>query len=85
MPESRFQNGDRPATRRDLSYERKITDDKFALLDVHLAAIREDVEAIRGSLSMGPRWMGARVNAIIDKVLPTLIALAGLWILKGRF
>lgn len=50
--------------------------------DIH--EIREDVGEIRLALGAGPRWLGARANAVIDKILPTLIAVAALWVLSGK-
>lgn len=85
MPESRFSNGDIPATRRDLAYERQLVDDKFERLDERVGRIQEDVASIRHSLSAGPRWMGARANAIVDKLLPAAIAVGALWLLSGGF
>jgi hypothetical protein len=50
--------------------------------DIH--EIREDVGEIRVALGAGPRWLGARTNALIDKVLPAAIAAAAIWVLTGR-
>ena len=54
-------------------------------------SVAEDVKAIRGdlheihtTLGAGPRWLGARANAVIDKLLPTVLAIAALWVLSGR-
>jgi hypothetical protein len=53
-----------------------------------LKAFREqtgnDMKAIRTELGAGPRWMGARANAVVDKVVPALIAIAGMWLLGER-
>jgi hypothetical protein len=53
-------------------------------LDDNIDAIRHDVSEIKTSLGAGPRWAGARFNALIDKVLPTLLAAAAIWVLSGR-
>lgn len=50
--------------------------------DVH--EIREDVSDIRTALGAGPRWAGARINAIVDKILPALIALGAAWMLAEK-
>jgi hypothetical protein len=62
-----------------------------AELNAHLRPIRDDigeikddVHEIRQALGAGPRWMGARFNALVDKVLPTLLAIAAVWVLSGR-
>lgn len=50
----------------------------------HFDAIGKDVASIKVSLGAGPRWLGARANAVLDKILPTVIAIAAIWVLKGR-
>lgn len=50
----------------------------------NMKEIKEDVHEIRISLGAGPRWAGARFNAIVDKLLPALIAVGALWVLEGR-
>lgn len=51
----------------------------------NIREIKEDVHEIRVSLGAGPRWMGARMNAVIDKMLPTAIAIGAVWVLsRGR-
>lgn len=50
--------------------------------DIH--EIRSDVSEIRTALGAGPRWLGARANAVVDKLLPTAIALGALWVLSGK-
>lgn len=53
-------------------------------LDDNIDSIREDVSEIRSALGAGPRWFGARANAVIDKILPIAISAAALWVLSGR-
>lgn len=62
-----------------------------AELRAHLDPMKEDIHEIRGdvgeirtALGAGPRWLGARANAVVDKLLPTLIALAALYVLSGK-
>lgn len=49
-----------------------------------IAIIQEDVHEIRQALGAGPRWMGARANAIVDKLLPAAIAVGALWVLGDK-
>jgi hypothetical protein len=49
-----------------------------------ISEIREDVHEIRTALGAGPRWLGARANSVIDKLLPTLLALAAVWLLGEK-
>ncbi len=62
-----------------------------AELNAHLQPLREniheiknDVHDIREALGAGPRWMGARANAVVDKLLPAGIALAAVWLLGEK-
>lgn len=62
-----------------------------AELNAHLSGVREnireikeDVHEIRTALGAGPRWLGARANAIVDKLLPAGIALAAVWLLGEK-
>jgi hypothetical protein len=72
-----YSNGDSPVSRRELSLHlQPIKDD--------ISEIRGDVSEIRIALGAGPRWMGDRMNAIIDKFLPAALALAALWVFTGR-
>jgi hypothetical protein len=50
--------------------------------DIH--EIRQDVSEIRTALGAGPRWIGARANAVVDKLLPALIAIGALYVLSGK-
>jgi hypothetical protein len=70
-------NGNTPVTRYELNLNLQPLKD-----DIH--EIREDVGEIRLALGAGPKWLGARANAIVDKILPSLIAVAALWVLSGR-
>lgn len=49
-----------------------------------LSQIRNDVSAIRAALGAGPKWLGARANAVIDKVLPVALALLAVWLLGEK-
>lgn len=53
-------------------------------IDENIAEIKAAVVEIRAALGAGPRWLGARANAVLDKILPTVIAVAAIWVLKGR-
>lgn len=46
-----------------------------------ITEIKKDVHEIRASLGAAPRWMGARANALVDKVLPTAITVGAVWVL----
>jgi hypothetical protein len=49
-----------------------------------ISEIRSDISEVRTALGAGPRWFGARANAMVDKFLPTAIAAAALYVLSGR-
>lgn len=53
-------------------------------LDDNINSIREDVSEIKDALGAGPRWMSARLNALVDKVLPVLLTAAAVWLLSGK-
>ena len=72
-----YSNGNTPVTRHELNLHlQPMRDD--------ISEIRHDVSEIRTALGAGPRWLGARANAVIDKILPSLIAIAALYVLSGR-
>jgi hypothetical protein len=50
----------------------------------NIREIKDDVHEIRVTLGAGPRWLGARANAVIDKLLPTAIALGAVWLLGEK-
>lgn len=50
----------------------------------NIKTIQEDVHEIRAALGAGPRWMGARANAVVDKLLPAAIAVGALWVLGDK-
>lgn len=49
-----------------------------------ITEIRQDVHEIREALGAGPRWLGARANAVVDKILPAIIAVGALWVLGDK-
>lgn len=54
-------------------------------VDDNIAAIRSDVSDIKKSMSAGPRWLGNRANAIIDKLVPAVLGAAFLWLAAEKF
>ena len=70
-------NGDGLVTRRELELNLRPMKD-----DIH--EIRSDVSEIRTALGAGPRWLGARANAVVDKLLPTAIAICAVRVMRGR-
>lgn len=71
-------------TRAELNAELRSVRENIGNVKDDIAMIRDDVKAIRAELGVGPRWMGARVNAIVDKLLPALIAVGALWVLGEK-
>lgn len=72
-----------PTTNGDLVTRAELNAHLQPLRD-NIKDIKEDVHEIREALGAGPRWMGARFNNAVDKLLPALIAIGALWVLGDK-
>lgn len=71
-------------TRAELNAELRGVRENIANVKDDLSEIRADVKAIRTELGAGPRWMGARANAVIDKIVPAAIGVGAAWLLAEK-
>lgn len=53
-------------------------------VDDNLDSIRADVSEIRSHMGAGPRWLGQRATAVVDKFLPAAITVAALLLLGDK-
>jgi hypothetical protein len=69
--------------RREIGHAREEVRGLRTDMKEELGEVRDEVRAMHESLGAAPRWMGARFNAIVDKLMPAVIAAAALWVLSG--